>query len=222
MYNRRDYIPRNVLQFLALCKGVLNNVNANKAAWSHIPAPAIAKMSAMVDDLEVAIDLAAAQRTPANTFARNTKQAETTKALRQFVNQYLRFEPVTDTNRVEMGIPNRDTIPTPVGDPVGQAEADISYPGRTQLVLNIKHVTGTPHDSRAYYGYRIYYGVFAADHTPPQSGKDLHVSKFSRKKRNLFNFQPEDSSKTAYFCIRYENGKGGAGPWGPMCSAIIP
>ena len=28
--------------------------------------------------------------------------------------------------------------------------------------------------------------------------------------------------QTVYFCIRYENSKGKAGPWGPIFQAIIP
>jgi hypothetical protein len=36
---------------------------------------------------------------------------------------------------------------------------------------------------------------------------------------------PGDSGKTVYFCLRYENQKGGEegeGPFGPIMSAIIP
>jgi len=222
MINKKDYVPKNVLQFIAFLKCIIHYVDTNKTAWNHISAEAVAKLKKLLNDLEVALELATTQRTPAHILARKIAQSDATKEIRQFVNQYLRFNPVTDVDRVEMGIPVRDTIPTPVQDPVGQAEAILSYPGRTQLMLNVQHVSGTTHDNRADYGYRIYYGVYDHDHTPPHTGKDLHESKFTRKKRNLFTFQPEDSGKTAYFCIRYENSKGAAGPWGPLCSAIIP
>ncbi|MDR3352901.1 MAG: hypothetical protein LBO00_07885 [Zoogloeaceae bacterium] len=32
----------------------------------------------------------------------------------------------------------------------------------------------------------------------------------------------EESGKTIYFCVRYENAKGEPGPWGPIFSAVIP
>jgi hypothetical protein len=38
----------------------------------------------------------------------------------------------------------------------------------------------------------------------------------------VFTFEPEDKGKTAYFCIRGENGKGDEGDWGDLSSAIIP
>jgi hypothetical protein len=40
-----------------------------------------------------------------------------------------------------------------------------------------------------------------------------------RKERISFN---GDSGKTVYFCIRYENGKGDVGLWGPVFFAVIP
>jgi hypothetical protein len=36
-----------------------------------------------------------------------------------------------------------------------------------------------------------------------------------------FDFEGESGS-TVCFCLRYENGKGEAGPFGPMLSAVIP
>jgi hypothetical protein len=53
-------------------------------------------------------------------------------------------------------------------------------------------------------------------------GTELPHSRFTRRKKELFEFPLEDSGKTAYFCIRLENSKGKAGPWGPVFSAIIP
>jgi hypothetical protein len=54
------------------------------------------------------------------------------------------------------------------------------------------------------------------------AGEDLPHSKFTRRKKERFDFPAEDSGKTAYFCVRYENAKGESGPWGPMFSAVIP
>jgi hypothetical protein len=57
---------------------------------------------------------------------------------------------------------------------------------------------------------------------PPVSGDELPHSLFTKRRKELFDFPMEDSGKTVYFCIRYENSKGKAGPWGPIISAIIP
>jgi hypothetical protein len=42
----------------------------------------------------------------------------------------------------------------------------------------------------------------------PVSGDELPYSRFTRRKKELFDFPAEDSGKTVYFCIRYENAKG--------------
>jgi hypothetical protein len=57
---------------------------------------------------------------------------------------------------------------------------------------------------------------------PAVHGTNLPHSRFVRRRKELFIFPPEDSGKTAYFSIRYENSKGQAGPWGPVFSTVIP
>jgi len=69
---------------------------------------------------------------------------------------------------------------------------------------------------------RIYFGVYDYGATLPEDGTKLPESLFTRRKKELFTFLPKDSGKTACFCVRYENSKGKAGPWGPMATAIIP
>jgi hypothetical protein len=44
---------------------------------------------------------------------------------------------------------------------------------------------------------------------------------FTRRKRERFDFDGE-SGNTVYFCLRYENSKGEAGPFGPLLSAVVP
>jgi hypothetical protein len=56
----------------------------------------------------------------------------------------------------------------------------------------------------------------------PVAGKELPHSIFTRRKKERIDFDQEDSGKTVYFCIRYENAKGKPGPWGPLFSAVIP
>jgi hypothetical protein len=56
----------------------------------------------------------------------------------------------------------------------------------------------------------------------PIAGEELPFSRFTKRKRERFDFDGGDSGKTAYFCIRLENAKGEAGPWGALFSAVIP
>ncbi|MCL1911731.1 MAG: hypothetical protein FWG13_05960 [Leptospirales bacterium] len=100
----------------------------------------------------------------------------------------------------------------------------------------MKPLEGTLVDARADHGYRIYFGVMPQGGASVEeaagtmrylmkvtvSGEELPHSKFSRRRKVLMELPPEDSGKAAYFAIRFENAKGGKGPWGPVFHAIIP
>lgn len=159
----------------------------------------------------------------ARRVARDISRREATAAMRLFANTSVRYNPnMNETDKLTLGIRPRDTVRTPVSDPDGIAEADIIYTGRMQLTVRVKHLEGTAQDRRANYGCRIYYGIFPVNAPQPETGKDLRESRFTRLKKELFKFEPEDTGKIAWFCIRYENSRGRAGQWGPLVKAIIP
>jgi hypothetical protein len=141
--------------------------------------------------------------------------------------------PLSNPDYLALGLKLPDHTKTPVAVPTGQAEADVTYPGPHLLMLHMKALSGTMLDSRADHGYRIYYGLMPPGGATAEEasgehrylmkaavhGEDLPHSDFTRRKKKLFEFNSADSGKTAYFAIRYENGKG---PWGPVFSAVIP
>ena len=65
---------------------------------------------------------------PANKKNRKIAQREATYELRGFVNQFLRYLAVTDSDRIAMGIHNRDAVrtPSPVSSSVPEIETDSS------------------------------------------------------------------------------------------------
>jgi hypothetical protein len=134
---------------------------------------------------------------------------------------------------VALGLKPRDPA-SPIPTPTAQPEADLAFPGIHLVQLrNIRPVSGgIPPDSRSDYGVRIFFGL-SGDPTeahrfrvaaPPKSGRELPESLFTRRKRELFDFDGE-SGKTVYFCLQYERpsgGREGKGPFGPLLSAVIP
>jgi hypothetical protein len=169
--------------------------------------------------------------TPVDTEAKNDARKAAERVIRPFVKQYLMFPPVTNEDRTAMGLHNRDTVKTPVPKPVNQVEADLTFPGIHLVELQkIRPVAGAVPDPRSIYGVRIHYGILDAAAAKgriadaPQTGDDLPHSVFTRRKKHRFDFDG-NSGKTVYFCLRYENGKGGEkgeGPFGPILSAVIP
>jgi hypothetical protein len=168
--------------------------------------------------------------------AKNEARDEAEAILRDFNRSFILYaREVTDAQRRDIGCPVHDPTRTPVPRPQAQPEADITYPGRHLLELaRIRAVPGSmsEEEEKAEFGVRIFWGVLG-DPTPtdkfrlaavPVTGNDLPHSTFTHRKKYRFDFDG-DSGKTVYFCLRYENEKGGEdgeGPFGPMMNAIIP
>ncbi|MDR2184098.1 MAG: hypothetical protein LBO80_00295 [Treponema sp.] len=149
--------------------------------------------------------------------------------MRFFKDRYFKLSPLTEGDLAALGLKERDP-PSPVPVPEAQAQADLTFPGIHLVELrNIRPVSGTAPDPRSDYGVRIYYGFSgpASARFPfrvtgvPKTGADLPYSIFTRRKKERFDFDGE-SGNTVYFCLRYENSKGEAGPFGPVFSAVVP
>jgi hypothetical protein len=236
MAHYKDYIPGKDAEFDAFFQNLINYVDTKTSgtppAWPHIPGEAKDGLLDAYPLWHTAYAKTLVPHTTVDTREKNRVRKAAVQIIRGFVNQYLRFPPVTDADRDAMGIPNRDTIRTPVPPPTTQVEADILLPGIHLVELKIKPYSelapGTK--NRSDYGVRIYYGIVgdvtATDKfrlaAPPASGDDLPHSVFTRKHKHEFDLPEEDRGKSLYFCLRYENGKGKVGPWGPILHAIVP
>jgi hypothetical protein len=235
MSNVRDWMPGKRADQLAMAKEWYTVLNHNGQKWK-IPDDAETAIEGLAETAQDALNLAiSADRTPVITAKCKAAFDALTATMRDIKDRYFKTPPLTDADLISLGLKPKDTTKTPVADPAGQAEADVTYPGPHLLMLHIKPLSGTLIDNRADYGYRVYYGVMPPGGATVEEatgqrrylmkaaaqGGDLPHSQFVRRRKELFVFPQEDSGKTAYFCIRYENSKGKAGPWGPVFQAVI-
>jgi hypothetical protein len=204
----------------------------------NIPAAELAALQAQVHEAAALLEQAqSSARTAVVTAACRAAFKALIVRMRLFKSHYFLIPPLTDEDYISLELRPRDTAHTPIPSPTAQAEADITRPGVHLLKLHLRPVSGSPPDPRrADYGYRIYYGVLPPGGAGmeaaagakrellkvPAAGSELPHSRFIRRQKELFDFPAEDSGKTAYFCVRYENAKGEPGPWGPLFSSIIP
>jgi hypothetical protein len=61
------------------------------------------------------------------------------QVIRPFVNQYLRFPPVTNEDRTAISIPNRDPEPSPVPRPEDIPEVEALTPKPRVLRFRFRH-----------------------------------------------------------------------------------
>jgi hypothetical protein len=233
----KNYIPSNDAAFNTwfknLCQYVASKASGANPVWTHIPAAAQTALNNTYAAWYTAYAVTLLPCTKPQRDEKTRVRKTSEKAVRDFVNAYLRFYPtVTDDDREQMGLHIPDTTPTAIPTPTAQVEADVAYPGVHLIELNhIRAVSGGD-DPRSDYGVRIFWGVIGpvAAHDkfrlagPPVTGDDLPHSTFTHRKRYLFDFSG-DSGNTVWFSLRFENEKGGKegeGPFGPLFSAIIP
>ena len=221
MARNTDWLPSGRKAQLEMAQNWYKHLIQSGNLW-FVPETTITDLNVAINEAQNEDNIPASERNAVTNARLNLKFRDLTTMMRDIKRRYFFVPPLTEYEIVALGLKPKDNIPTSVLDPTGQAEAGFTFPGRTQLMAHIKPVESVHTDPRAYYGCRIYYGVYAADAAPPVDGTELRESLFTRRKKELFNFLPKDSGKTAYFCIRYENSKGKAGPWGPMTWANIP
>ncbi|MDR3325246.1 MAG: hypothetical protein LBS82_04590 [Spirochaetaceae bacterium] len=240
MGRRLDYIPRKDAEFSEWLNLLLLYVKGKCAGtppeWAHIPAPSLDEFSTAVEEWNVAYAPVLRPHTSVDTKEKNRVRARVEKDAREFVNKYLRFEPVSDLDRSNMGVRSktgrRRKIPIPRGQCTGAAFIEGLH---LVLVRLLAYIQALSDDQRAEFGVRIYYGIMppggatveeaTGPHRllmkPPTVGEELCHSVFTRKlKRNIFDFEGF-SGMTVFFCCHYENEKGEVGPFGPIFSSII-
>jgi hypothetical protein len=141
-------------------------------------------------------------------------------AMRTLKRRHFFVPPLTEADMVSLGLKPADKIPTASGSPTAQVTIETFLVGRHQLGIRFIYLTGTP-DDPANKGYRVYYKVVAQGETPPTTPEELTKSFFTKRKKDVIDFDFGDSGKTLYFAVQIEN-EGKKGPWGPLTSALIP
>jgi hypothetical protein len=196
-------------------------MTARAAAWS-IPADALTGLGGLTQTAESA--LATAQNETTRTPVANAQCRAAFEALardmRDVKRRYFLEPPLTDADLISLGLKPHDTIHTMSGTPTAQVTIETFLVGRHELGIKIVYVTGDPNDP-ANKGFRIYYKVVAPGGAAPTSPGELIKSFYTKRKKDVMEFEFGDSGKTAFFAVQIEN-EGKKGPWGPMVSALIP
>jgi hypothetical protein len=134
--------------------------------------------------------------------------------------RYFLTPPLVDSDYIALGLKPHDTTPTASGIPTAQVTIETYLVGRHELGVKIIYVTGTPTDP-ANKGYRIWYSIVAPGETPPANPDELRKSFFTKRKKDVIEFDFGDSGKNCFMAVQIEN-EGKKGPWGPLTNALIP
>jgi hypothetical protein len=189
-------------------------------AWTHIPQAVLTAIADMYAAWYTAYSNFLGPHTKVDTEAKNDAKKAAKKAARLFVNQYLRFLPVTDEDRTAMNIPNHDTHPSPVPRPgdIPEVEAQTPKPRILRFLFRRRGMKrwGKPADV---HGMEL---VWVISDTPPTKLEQLVHSAFATKSPLELSFDEDQRGKRLYYAVRWETGTVKKGDFSEIFSAIIP
>jgi hypothetical protein len=187
--------------------------NAN--AWG-IPPTVLQGLDSLIQAADTALATAKNETTRTPVATAQCKEAfdALTAAMRDMKRRYFLTPPLADSDYTSLGLKPHDTTPT------AQVTIETYLVGRHELGVKIIYVTGSPTDP-ANKGYRIWYSIVAPGETPPANPDELRKSFFTKRKKDVIEFEFGDSGKHCFMAVQIEN-EGKKGPWGPLTSALIP
>jgi len=216
----RDYVPHNSAYFNRFMSNLLEYVSLKAPVWTNIPAERIEELSAAYDAFYAAFMAMRGPHNAAQTAARRETQAECTRVLRAFVNQFLRFPPVNNIDRIEMGIPNHDIIRTDHMVVTEMVDFVVHLSSIRELVVDF-WIKGAEHRAKpnGYDGAVIIWGL---RDTPPSSPEELEHHAMASRTPFLLHFAEAERGKTVFIALAWQNERGILGHWSEYKSAIIP
>jgi len=225
-----DWLPSKRTERLAMAKTWSAMLTASGLSWGILEGEIVNLNTRIAKAQELLGAAQSGSRTKVITAQCNQAFDSLGDYMRDLKKRKFFVPPLSMADLISLGLTPPDTNPTPISAPTAQVEADMTFPGIHLVELkNIRPVGGAVPDSKSDYGVRIYWGIMgpvtAADKfrlsAAPSNGGDLPHSKFTRRRKEFFDFDGE-SGNAIFFCLRYENPTGQAGPFGPMLKAVIP
>ncbi|MCL2410527.1 MAG: hypothetical protein FWC97_02680 [Treponema sp.] len=219
--SHRDYVPQNPAQFNVFMQNLLDYLSNKTSHWgSYPPSGRIAELQESYNACQAAFHSAIETPTPANRLRRNETQAETVKELRSFVNQFLRFEPVTNADRLEMGIPNHDNTRTDHKVVTEMVDHVLHLRNIREIMVDfwVQGQSGKA-KPKGYDGAVLIWGILD---TPPQHTDELIHHALASRTPFALHFEETERGKTVYVAACWQNDRGITGQWSEFKSAVIP
>jgi len=219
-----DYIPRNDAVFNGWFGNILDYVTLKTGevadGWGHVPADAVERLAEARADWLRHYEPTLHPHTPAQTRAKNDARRRAETVLRLFVRQYLHFDPVTNEDRVNMGIPLRDAVRTEHHEVTEHLEISLGVSAIRELRVSLK-IKDAAHNAKPV-GYDGAVLVWAILDSPPKGLGELTMHAMASRPTHTLRFDETQRGRTVYVSGAWQNARGNLGPFGGILSAIVP
>jgi hypothetical protein len=224
MAHKKDNIPTKDSEFDDFYRNIVEVVDqktgGNVPDWKHIPPDSLNEFHDAWNAWTAAYEKIKGPHTSTDTAEKNRIRDSSKKNLREFINRFLRYPPVTAEDRANMGISEHDTTRTAIGVPQTRPEFSIVVKDIRRLALPFKD-QGSASRARPY-GLSGAVVRWAVLDKPPAGPGALTNSKLATRTPFILNFTEEERGKTVYIAMQWQNEKGDVGGFSEIQSAVIP
>ncbi|MDR0586093.1 MAG: hypothetical protein LBG26_02520 [Treponema sp.] len=223
MAHNKDFIPGPDAEFDGWLGNLTGYVDTMVVAgtWTHIPPDKAAALKQHNTDWHTAYGKTLGPHTSVDTEAKNDARIAAKDFVRPFIQQYLKFDPVTNEDRTAMRLPNKDPTHTPVGEPKTRVLiTDLKALGGFQTEVRFQD-EATPDSKAVPYGMN---GALLNYIWGPEKVTDYALIKETRlMTRSPFTLSlpPEAEGKFLSCFARWQNERGELGKWGEIQHIVI-
>jgi hypothetical protein len=220
--SKSDYLPSNVLKLQSLTHIVHAHAVANQVRWD-ISASAIAALEGPIKRFDDT--LAISENPETRTSAAIRKREEARKALEAELRPFIQGRiynnrNVTDDDILALGLPLHDRKATQHPDREDTPEFFFSTKAPATLDIGFR-AKNTKSQGKPKDVHGVEFRMVLADKAP-KDWSELTRSEFTTRSPLKLTFTGEERGKHLYIAARWENNRGGKGPWSEILDTIIP
>jgi len=191
-----------------------------RTKWTYIPTSAVDALDEAFVDWEEHFIPTQSPHTPAVTAMKNDARRRVEPIVRNFVQQFLRWPPVTDGDLVNMNLPLRDLTRTPHIEVTEMVEFELTLRHIREIMVNFWEKGRLNLAKPAGYDGAVI--VWDVLDTPPDNPDQLNRHEMASRTPHTLSFIEEERGKTVYITAAWQNERGNRGNWSEIQSAIIP
>jgi len=220
-----DYIPGSDAEFDGWFLNYKNYLNEKTGGaspvWTHIPAAKVTALNGHWDIWHPAYVKTLGAHTSEDTLAKNNAGRSAKGFIRPLTAQYLKFEPVTDEDRLAMGVHVADTHRTSIPTPQSRAVF-----GRFEAIGG-QRVRLWFQDENEETSHAIIYGMnglllfFTVSAHKVTDYHELTTTKLMTASPYTHQLDVEAEGQFFSFAAKWQNKKGELGPWSALHSLAV-
>ena len=226
MSNKRNYVPRNNADFNNWFKNMTQYVSQKAAGsspeWDHILKREQDALNAAYADWYTHYAPTLKPHTSDLTDARNEARARAEKVIRPFVQRNLYCDPVTNADRIYLGLPVRDSTRTGRITVDEEAEWSFEIRGILQVHAHFKVFGAQNRAKPEKYNCVAAYEVRDVSEPPPERPEDLKRHVNASRTPVTITFDETERGKKVYMAMAWQNDRKIVGKWSAIQWTFIP